>query len=120
MIACDHEQTMEMLRVYEAVEGSGQAYDGDRFIANVDYAIKDVAEMVPFPRAEGHPTGYMPGARNIFGLLRSPQAETLARYVGARLHLCLEDGRRLDFTVVRNLTANSCLVQGLADFRSPS
>ena len=111
-------QTTEALRVYDQFEGNGQVYDGDQLVANVHYSIRDVAEMLEPLHAEGETAAGVVGQRNICGILRPAKEGILARYVGARLLLRLQDGRLLPFTVARDM-ARSCLLQGLGEFRRP-
>ena len=106
--------TTAALRFHETLAGRGKAYDGARLLAEVDYLIKDVEETygtAPVGRGEAAEAGA--GQRNIYGLVRSPGAEVLGGYVGARLTLQLEDGRRLHFTVAKVMGTDAFLIQGL-------
>jgi hypothetical protein len=104
--------------VYCQIEGSGHAYDGDALIAPVVYALNDVALA---PSASVVEDGTSPagddGERNLYGLLRFAQADILTPYIGARLTLQLQDGRRLPFTVAKRLTETSSLIQGLGSLQ---
>jgi hypothetical protein len=51
--------------------------------------------------------------RNFFGVVRPREPGLLADYVGQRLILQLEDGRRLPFTVSKVMGPHRFLVQGL-------
>lgn len=100
------------LRVHATFVGRGAAYDGERMLAEVEYSLKDIAE-VPTPLG-GAPTA---GERNLYGLVRSPGVDVLGGYVGVRLVLQLQDGRLLPFMVVKVLRVDVFLIQGLVDPR---
>jgi hypothetical protein len=106
------------LRVHQRLEGRGQAFAGERLLADVAYALKDVEELVYATPPRGvAPSAPAAGARNIYGLMRSPRPGVLAEYVGAQLVLHLEDGRVLPFTVAKVLRAGTYLIQGLGGVR---
>lgn len=106
------------LRVHAALTGSGQAYDGERLVAHVEYKLKDVEEVLG-PTDQGTPDArpaVMP-ARTVYGFLRSTDVRTLERHTGARLALRLEDGRTLDVAVVKQLDKRSVLFRALGQLR---
>jgi hypothetical protein len=108
------------LHVRERFEGHGRVYDGDRLLSEVDYSLKDVEEELDtLPMGSDTPVPVM-GKRNIFGYVRVPPSweEVLVPYVGSRLMLRLEDGRRLPFTVAKVMRMNRFLIQALGEFRS--
>lgn len=111
--------TKEELRVFRSFKGEGKVYKGAQFIADVNYSIKEVEEMHDTEPSGGAPSEELAGQRNICGTVRSPLAELLADYLGARLTLHFQDGRVLDFTVTKKLDGNwgnACLIQGLGGF----
>jgi len=115
--------TKEELKVLGSFNGAGQVYEGERFVADVNYSIKEVEEVVVAEPSGGAPSEGVAGQRNICGVVRSPLAEVLAHYSGARLTLHLQDGRVLDFTVAKKLDGNwgnACLIQGLGGFLAKS
>ncbi len=115
--------TKEKLRVFGSFNGTGKVYKGEQFVADVNYSIKEVEEVLITKPSEGAPSEEVPGQRNICGVVRSPLVELLALYLGARLTLHFQDGRVLDFTVAKKLDGNwgnACLVQGLSGFLTKS
>ena len=109
--------TTPTLQVHETITGRGEAYDGERLLAVVDYSMKEIQEpyapsVVPAPEGVG-----APGERNIYGVIKSPQAGIFRDYIGARLAMRLDDGRRLDFTVVKVVGIDMFLLQGLGGFQ---
>ncbi len=109
--------TKGAIRVYERFEGRGKAYKGEQFIADVYYLIKEVEEVLKIKHFEGGTSEEVAGQRNICGIVRSPQADVLSGYVGARLTLHFQDGLMLDFTVSKKVKGKTCLIQGLGGFR---
>lgn len=105
------------LRVHATLRGSGRAYDGERLLAAVDYRLNVVDEA----RGAASPADGAPESSaerpNVYGLLRSLEPAALAEYVGTRLALALDDGRRLDFAVAKVLWPGTFLIQSLGDLR---
>jgi hypothetical protein len=117
-----------MLQLHGSLTGRGTVYEGERLLAEAEYRLADVRELVYAPAAtdgelrrelgrRGLPT--VPGERSVYGLLRSPQAGVLSPLLGSRLTLRLDDERLLDFNVVQVLHgdggldpwANALLIQ---------
>jgi len=120
--AADRIGKMELtatLHVHERIEGHGQAYDGDRLLAEADYALKDAEEELDTIVPGSDTPVPVRGARTIFGIVQVPPEyeESLTPYVGSRLVLRLADGRALPFTVAKVLRANRFLIQALGDVR---
>jgi hypothetical protein len=110
-------EATERLLLHERLEGLGEVFDGERLIADVEYALKDVEE--PHGRSS-HPEDAPPATRpqrNIYGVVKPRAANALTPYVGERLTLRLQDGRRLPFTVAKVMGTFRYLLQGLGDFR---
>jgi hypothetical protein len=107
----------EALLVHEKVQGPGQVYDGERFLTEVDYSLKDVEEMHATNGVVHGAPEMVLGDRNIYGVLVASFDEHLARSVGARLTLRMQDGRSLVFTVAKVLGPSRFLIQGLDAFR---
>ena len=102
------------LRVVRKLAGRGDVLDGDRVVADVDYALRDVEE-----RGGDHTpptvdvTGSPAGRRNVYGLVACPDPGALADYLGAPVVLHLEDGTRLHITISKVLGPHRYLVQAL-------
>ena len=99
--------------VHEKLEGWGDVYDGERHLAATDYSLKDVEETIDAAPLRGAASVMAERQRNVFGVVRPAQAAVLADYVGRRLTLRLEDGRRIAFTVSKVMGPHRYLVQGL-------
>jgi hypothetical protein len=99
--------------VHEKLEGWGEVSDGTRRVAAADYSLKDVEETSNAAPLRGATSVMAERQRNMFGVVRPREAGALADYVGRRLVLVLEDGRRLPFTVSKVLGPHRYLVQGL-------
>jgi hypothetical protein len=112
--------TEEKLRVIESYKGRGKIYQGEQFIAEVNYSIKEVEQVIDPTLLVAGPTVEIAGQRNICGIIESPHAKHLFRYLGARLTLHFQDGRLLDFTVTQNPGKDTCLIQSLGSFRRMS
>ena len=112
--------TKEALRVFGSFKGKGRAYKGDEFIAEVDYSIKEVEEMLDMELPRGRSSGEVAGQRTIYGIVESPLAKILYGYLGTKLTLHFQDGRVLDFTVTQKLGGDACLIHGLGDYRGLS
>jgi hypothetical protein len=99
-----------MLRIHEACSGRGRVFDRERLLAEVEYSVKAVhggRERDPgVDAAEG---------RSVYGTLQLSEPMLLDGYLGARLHLELDDGRTLPFAIVKVLAPRVLLVLGLAD-----
>lgn len=100
------------LRILDQHEGYGSAWDGDTRVAEVHYRLKEIEEQllmfdgtVPQTREAGQ--------RALCGIVRTTLAPSLARYIGVRLTLQMEDGRHLPFTIAKHLSRTTCLVQAL-------
>lgn len=102
------------LRVVRKLTGRGDVLDGERVVADVDYALRDVEE-----RGGDHApptvdvTGSPAGRRNVYGLVACPDPGALADYLGAPVVLHLEDGSRLSITISKVLGPHRYLVQAL-------
>jgi hypothetical protein len=102
------------LRVVRKLTGRGDVLDGERVVADVDYALRDVEE-----RGADHApptvdvTGSPAGRRNVYGLVACPDPGALADYLGAPVVLHLEDGTRLHITISKVLGPHRYLVQAL-------
>jgi len=102
------------LRVVRKLAGRGDVLDGDRVVADVDYALRDVEE-----RGGDHApptvdvTGSPAGRRNVYGLVACPDPGALAGYLGSPVMLHLEDGTRLHITISKVLGPHRYLVQAL-------
>ena len=102
------------LRVVRKLAGRGDVLDGDRVVADVDYALRDVEE-----RGGDHTpptvdvTGSPAGRRNVYGLVACPDPGALAGYLGSPVMLHLEDGTRLHITISKVLGPHRYLVQAL-------
>jgi hypothetical protein len=105
------------LRVYDTLAGRGAVYDGERLLVDVDYSLRDVAEMLRTAAVHGGTSEAIPGERTIYGMLRALEASVLDESVGSPLALRLEDGRRLEFTVVKVMWRDAFLIQGLDGIR---
>jgi hypothetical protein len=99
--------------VHEKLEGWGEVYDGDRHLASADYTLKDVEETVDAAPLRGTGSVLTERLRNVFGVVRPREAGVLSDFVGRRLSLRLDDGRRLPFTVSKVLGPHRYLIQGL-------
>jgi hypothetical protein len=99
--------------VHEKLEGWGEVYEGERHLSAADYSLKDVEETTDAAPLRGVASVMAERQRNLFGVLRPPQAGVLSDYVGRRLTLQLQDGRRLPFTVSKVMGPHRYLVQGL-------
>jgi hypothetical protein len=99
--------------VHEKLDGWGEVYDGDRLLAAADYSIKDVEETTDAAPLRGSASVMAERQRNMFGVVRMRESGVLAAYVGRRLVLRLEDGRRLPFTVSKVMGSHRYLIQGL-------
>ena len=99
--------------VHEKLEGWGDVYDEEQHLAATDYSLKDVEETTDAAPLRGTASVMAERQRNIFGVIRPPQAAVLADYVGKRLTLRLENGRRIPFTVSKVMGPNRYLIQGL-------
>ena len=116
--------TTPTLQVHEPIAGRGEAYDGERAFAVVDYRMKEIQEPYK-PSAVPTPAGVgAPGERSVYSVTRSLQAAQtgiLRDYMGARLTMRLDDGRRLDFTVAKVVGKvvgiDMFLLQGLGGFQ---
>jgi len=92
----------------------GDVLDGERVVADVDYALRDVEE-----RGADHApptvdvTGSPAGRRNVYGLVACPDPGALADYLGSPIVLHLEDGTRLPITISKVLGPHRYLVQAL-------
>jgi len=114
----DTRDPAETLRIYETLEGRGKAYDGERLLAEVDYVLKDVEEVeYTMASREGDGSEARVGERNLYGIVKSPQAGVLGGYVGTSLILQLEDGRLFPFTVAKAIHIHAFLIQGLGGIR---
>ena len=100
----------DVLQIYDTFEGRGTVYEGEQLLADADYVLNDVQELVYQPVPPGRELRRelerggpetVPGERSIYGFLQSPQLRVLRGAVGTRLTLRLEDGRALDVTVVK-------------------
>jgi hypothetical protein len=102
------------LRVVRKLTGRGDVLDGERVVADVDYALRDVEE-----RGGDHApptvdvTGSPAGRRNVYGLVACPDPGALAGYLGSPVVLHLEDGSRLSITISKVLGPHRYLVQAL-------
>lgn len=99
--------------VHEKLEGWGEVYEEDRHLASADYSLKDVEETIAAAPLRGSASVMAERQRNMFGVVRPREAGALADYVGRRLTLRLEDGRRLPFTVSKVMGPHRYLIQGL-------
>jgi hypothetical protein len=99
--------------VLEKLEGWGDVYEGDGLLGATEYSLKDVQETTNAAPLRGEASVVAERQRNVFGVVRPRQAGLLADYVGRRLTLRLEDGRRLPFTVSKVMGPHRYLVQGL-------
>jgi hypothetical protein len=99
--------------VHEKFEGWGEVYEGARHLGATDYSLKDVEETTDAAPLRGSASVMAERQRNVFGVIRPPQAGVFADYVGKRLTLQLQDGRRLPFTVSKVMGPHRYLVQGL-------
>jgi hypothetical protein len=102
------------LRVVRKLTGRGDVFDGERVVADVDYALRDVEEH----GADHAPptvdvTGSPAGRRNVYGLVACPDPGALAGYLGSPVVLHLEDGTRLHITISKVLGPYRYLVQAL-------
>lgn len=113
------EPTVEM-RIHARLDGRGKAYHGERLLAEVEYALKDVDEVYEELVVGGGAGGQVVGPRTLYGVVQDPGAHALGGYVGARLTLELEDAGLLDFTVAKVLRADTFLIQGLGGVRRAS
>lgn len=102
-------------RVLESISGTGKVHEGERFIADVNYSIKEVEEVFSTGSSER-----ITGQRTIFGIVESPLTELLISRVGERLTLHLQDGRAFDFAITRRQGKNSCLIKSLGNFLAAS
>lgn len=99
--------------VHEKLEGWGEVYDGDRHLASADYTLKDVEETTDAAPLRGVASVMAERQRNVYGVVRPRDPGALEDYVGRRLSLRLEDGRRLPFTVSKVMGPHRYLIQGL-------
>lgn len=107
----------EDLIVHASYRGTGRAYEGEQFVAEVDYLLKEVEESLDAVPPITRPAGGSAGARTIYGFIKSPSAESLYnRYLGKVLTLHCEDGRALDFSITQKPEVNACLVNALRGF----
>ena len=105
------------LRFHRTLKGQGRVYDGERVLVEVDYLLKEVEEAstrVPFG---GETPEAVEGRRGVYGVAKTPGSVVLGGYVGTRLTLELQDGRRLDVTVAKVMEVGAFLIQGLSSFR---
>lgn len=106
-----------MLRLHERLEGRGEAFDGERPLASLDYLLKDVEERI----GAGSTLADMPakplGQRNIYGVVTTRLSGALDDHVGSALAMHLQDGRWLAFTVAKVLGPQRYLIQGLGPVR---
>ncbi len=102
-----------VMRVYERLQGTGVVYDGERVLSDVEYALKDVEEVLYTPPVGDVPSATLVSDRSIYGVVTTSTAGVLGDYVGARLRLRLADGRHLDWTVAKVFSGTAVLVQGL-------
>lgn len=109
--------TKEKLRVISGFKGKGKVYKEEQFIADVNYYIKEVEQIIDTALLVGGPSAEIAGQRNIYGIVETPLADLLFTYLGARLTLYFEDARLLDFTVTQKVAKTTCLIQSLGDFK---
>ncbi len=113
------------LRVHASIEGEGTVCHGERTLCEVAYWLKDVEEddTSVFPTGhprDGEPTDARTGSRGLYGFLRgSTKDNVLGAFIGTPLTLRAQDGRALEFTVTKVLTAEDALfpnylVQGVS------
>ena len=99
--------------VLEKLEGWGAVYVDDDLLGASEYSLKDVQETSNAAPLRGAASVMAERQRNMFGVVRPREPGLLADYVGRRLTLQLEDGRRLPFTVSKVMGPHRFLVQGL-------
>lgn len=98
-------------------DGRGRVTDGDADLGEVTYALKEIEEVADFARG-GEQDARVLETRTLAGLLTSPQLETFAPYVGQRLTLTLDDGRRFDFAIAR-MSDTFLLIKALSALSAP-
>ena len=101
------------LRVVRKLTGRGDVLDGERVVADVDYALCDVVERAGHAPPTVDVTGSPAGRRNVYGLVACPDPGALADYLGAPIVLELEDRTRLPITISKVLGPHRYLVQAL-------
>ncbi len=108
--------TKTELKLIESFNGKGKVYNGEQFIADVNYSIKEIEEALNVELSEGRASREVE-QRTICGIVESTQVELLYSYLGARLTLHFQDGRVLDFAVTDKLSGNNCLIKNLGAFK---
>ncbi len=103
-------QSNDAFHIYERLTGEGSVYLASHLVGETHYELKDVAETT----FDSLQTGAAPKeTRVIFGYLRSKHAAVLVDRIGQRLMLRLQNGRALEFNVVKNLGQDCVLIQCL-------